>query len=375
MVAQGITLFQGAIMPSNPTHTTRRRFLASFLSLAAAPAKGFSLFGKKKVSNLGKVYEYLKDGHLRARELGSQRISVKNADFTHVEIQDTSWQYFDFVNCDFAGTFSIRLEWLTESTFTNCNFSGILELGNARDVRFINCTVAVNGIGGINFFRNSTSLVFEGCTFRNSGYDLNHEGGVTSEGEILFIDCKAQGFVQGADKKLTLRNCATRSVRLATAPYGLYVNDLSKLPYADFLLEDCDFTFGVRATNLSLNSLTMRNCKVDVFKTAGSVVRGDVLVEGIKEGFLRLSASNFQGKFTVRNCSFYDTEEGHSFKCNTDTPRYSLIENVQCGQAPADVICSGGPMKESDWLPVASNKSTIIRDCDIPHLHVDWAQT
>ena len=32
-------------------------------------------------------------------------------------------------------------------------------------------------------------------------------------------------------------------------------------------------------------------------------------------------------------------------------------------------------MKEGDWLPVASNKSTIIRNCDIPHLHVDWAQT
>jgi hypothetical protein len=32
-------------MPSHPTHTTRHRFLASFLSLMALPAEGVSLFG------------------------------------------------------------------------------------------------------------------------------------------------------------------------------------------------------------------------------------------------------------------------------------------------------------------------------------------
>ena len=333
------------------------------------------MFGKKKVQNIGKVFDYLKDGHLRARELGNQRISIKNVDFTNVKIQGTSWQYFDFDNCDFAGTFSIRLDWLTESTFTNCNFSGILELGNARDVRFINCIVAVDGIGGINFFKNSSSLVFEGCKFRNSNYDPNNEGGVTSEGEIIFIDCEAQGFVQGAYKKLTLRSCTTRSVRLATAQYGFYVNDLSKLPYADFLLEDCDFTRGVDTTSLELNNFTMRNCKVDIFKTARSVVLGDMLIENIKKGHLDLSNTDFKGKLTVRNCSFFTHFEGFSFWCRAIITTHTLIEDVICGTYPTNVSGSGEYTTEESRLPVTINKSFIIRNCDIPHLHVDWAQT
>jgi hypothetical protein len=270
--------------------------------------------------------------------------------------------------------YKINLDWLVNCTFTNCHFRGIFGLGDAKNVKFIRCSV--KGQQSIlSFSAQSTDLVFEDCEFRNSNYDHNHEGGIISHGEVLFINCKAEGaFVLESYTKLTLRHCTTDSTRLATAPRGLY-SDKSKMPYADFLLEDCDFTHGVEMWNAALNSFTMRNCKAGFFETAGSTVRGDVLIENIKQGHLDLSASDFQGKLTVRDCSFYATAEGHSFKCNVDTPVYSLIENVQCGQAPADVICSGGPMKESDWLPVASNQSTIIRNCDIPHLHVDWAQT
>ena len=329
-------------------------------------------FDKKEIQKLGKVYDYLRDGHLRSRELGSQRVSIKNVNFTESKFQGTSWQYFDFVDCEFGGQYSIRLEWLTDSTFTNCRFTGYVMLNHAINVRFLNCVV--NGESLLSFSGKSTNLAFESCTFSNPDYDPNHESGIISHGEVLFINCKAEGFVLEAYKKLILRHCTTNPARLATAPSGLF-SDKSKMPYADFLLENCNFTRGVSMINAKLNSLTMRSCKVGVFKTAGSVVRGDVLVEGIKKGFLRLSASDFQGKLTVRDCRFYTTVEGHSFKCNVDTPVYSLIENVQCGKAPVDLICSGGPMKESDWLPVASNQSTIIRNCDIPHLHVDWMQS
>jgi hypothetical protein len=360
-------------MPFNPTDKTRRRFLASFLSLAAAPAEGFSLFGKRKISDLGKIYSYLQDKDLRIKETGRQRIIIKNAIFSEDEFSG-EWGYYDFVDCEFTGQYKISLDWLTNCTFTNCSFDGIFDFGGVADTKFLRCSAKGKSILSLDQDTLDTT-VFEQCSFVNTLRDPNHLGAILCHGEILFIDCKAEGFALKGSKKLTLLRCATKSATLRSASLGFFVDDLSKMPRANFILEDCDFAHGVDTPNLELNNFTMRNCKVGFFESAGSSALGDVLVENIKQGHLDLSASDFQGKLTVRDCRFYTTVEGHSFKCNTDTPIHSLIENVQCGQAPADVICSGGPMKESDWLPVASNKSTIIRNCDIPHLHVDWAQT
>ena len=359
-------------MPSNPTHTTRRRFLASFLSLAAAPAEGFSLFGKTKAQNLGKVYEYLQDVDLRIKETGSQRITIKNIIFSGEKF-DGEWGNFDFVGCEFSSSFFIQLKWLVKCTFTNCHFRGIFNFGNARNVKFTRCTVVVDEIGGITFSSRSTGLAFEGCTFSNSNYDLNHEGGVLCVGEISFIDCKAEGFALGGDKKLALRRCTTRSARLATAYSGEY-SDKSLMPYSDFLLEDCDFTGGVRTTNLKLNNFTMRNCEVGIFETARSVVRGNMLIENIKKGHFDLSRTDFQGKLTVKDCSFFRLYDGHSFWCPSIVIPHVLLENVVCKSYPANISGATDNTTEKVWS-VAKNKSTIIRNCDISHLHLDWMQT
>ena len=359
---------------NNPTHTTRRRFLASFLSLAAAPAEGFSLFGKKRARDLGKVYEYLKDGHLRAKELGRQRVTIKNVDFTNVKFKGTSWQYFDFVDCEFAGQYSIWLEWLTDSTFTNCYFREYVILGDARDVRFINCTVATNGLGGVLFYDRSIGLVFEGCAFRNSNYDRDNIGSIFSEGEISFIDCKAEGFALKGSKKLSLRQCTTISAHLDTASSGLY-SDKSKMPYSDFLLENCDFTGGVHMSNAKLNSFTMRNCKLGIFEPFRPEIRDFAMFEGIKEGHLDLSSVRCNGKLTVKNCSFFRLHDGHSFWCPSVVVPHTLIENVVCGTDPANISGFYDKGTEEKRLPVTKNKSTIIRNCNIPHLHINWMQS
>jgi hypothetical protein len=145
------------------------------------------------------------------------------------------------------------------------------------------------------------------------------------------------------------------------------------MPYSDFLLEDCDFTGGVDIGNAKLNSLILRNCKAGVLETEGSVVRSDVLVEGVKEGHVNLSASKFQGKLTVRNCSFYKSYDEHSFRCGGCVPAHTLLENITCGANPVDVVSTFGPREE--WKDPPPNKSFIIRNCKIPHLKVDWAQT
>ncbi|MDR1850181.1 MAG: right-handed parallel beta-helix repeat-containing protein, partial [Zoogloeaceae bacterium] len=355
-------------MPFNPPPTTRRRFLASFLSLAAAPAEGFSLSGKKRARDLGKIYAYLQDVDLRIKETGDKRITIKNVIFSG-ESFNGEWGRFDFVECEFTGQYKIQLDWLVKCTFTNCSFKEFVILGNARDVKFINCDVSTNGLGGVRFRSGSTGLVFESCTFRNSRYDRNKVGSVSSEGEISFIDCKADGFALGGYKKLVLRKCVSVNGYLDTDFPGLY-EDISQMPYSDFLLEDCDFTRGVDATNLKLNNFIMRNCEVGVFETARGTVRGDMLIESIKEGHLDFSRTDFQGKLTVRNCSFFRLHDGHCFWCPSVVVPHTLIENVVCGTDPANISGFTNKMTEEKRLPVTKNKSTIIRDCHIPHLHL-----
>ncbi|MDR0234135.1 MAG: right-handed parallel beta-helix repeat-containing protein, partial [Zoogloeaceae bacterium] len=274
-------------MSSDSDNAARRRFLAVSLSLAAMPAAGFPTLGKEKIQNFGKVYDYLKNGHLRAKELGSQPVSVENAVFADATFQNTSWQYFDFVDCEFTSQYKIKLDWLTDSTFTNCSFKGIFMFGNAVNVRFIKCSM--KGRQHALFLSKSTNLVFEDCKFINPDlYDYDRVGSVMSRGEILFMDCMAEGFDLSGHKKLTLRRCTTRGSLLKAAYPGEY---RSEMPYSDYLLEDCDFRGGAYVKNNDLNSLTLRNCKLGVFETAGSVVKGDVLVENITEGHLDLSAS------------------------------------------------------------------------------------
>ncbi|MDR1849163.1 MAG: hypothetical protein LBQ75_03910 [Zoogloeaceae bacterium] len=357
---------------NNPTHTTRRHFLASFLSLAAAPAKGFSLFGKQRARDLGKVYEYLKDVDLRIKETGKQRIMIKSTDFSGEEFSG-EWGHFDFVDCEFQSQYLIGLDWLVNCTFTNCYFNGIFGFGNAENVSFLQCKFVKES--NISFLDESKDLIFDQCQFINHNADRNHRGAIFSDSEVFFIKCRGENFALYGYKKLVLRNFVSNGViDLGTASPGEYI-DKSQMPYSDFLLEDCDFTRGLEIVNPKFNNFTMRNCKVDIFKTARSVVLGDMLIENIKKGHLDLSNTDFKGKLTVRNCSFFTHFEGFSFWCRAIITTHTLIEDVICGTYPTNVSGSGEYSTEESRLPVTINKSFIIRNCDIPHLHVDWAQT
>ena len=331
------------------------------------------MLGKKKVSDLGKVYKYLQDVDLRIKETGDQRITIKNVIFSNEKFNG-EWGNLDFVDCEFTGQYKIQLDWLVDCTFTNCSFLGYFGLGDAEDANFIECTVY--GESSLMFYDKSKGLIFDQCKFINNNDDRNHRGSVFSRGEMSFIKCRGKGFVLYGYGKLVLRNFTSDGLmHLGTASSAEY-SDKSKMPYSDFLLENCDFTRGVDATSLELNNFTMRNCKVSIFKTARSNVRGDMLIENIKEGHLDLSGTRFHGKLTVRNCSFFTPFEGYSFWCRAIITTHTLIEDVVCGNSPANVSGrSNEHMTEEKRLPETLNKSFIIRGCNIPHLHVDWAQT
>ncbi|GHT97052.1 hypothetical protein AGMMS49545_23590 [Betaproteobacteria bacterium] len=361
-------------MSTQPSNPTRRRFLAytpTLLVLPLLPETALA-FGKKKIREFGEIYDYLKDGKLRTKEAGSQVIVVKNVDFSGERFGGAEWQYFDFVDCSFESNYTIMLKWLTDSTFTNCRFRGIFGLGQTINVRFVHCKV--EGESHIGFDWKSRNLVFENCEFTNSNSDPNHIGSVGSAGEIMFIGCKTRNIAWGGNRKLTLKNCTVNNGSLDSASPATF-SDKSKMPYSDFLIEDCDLRGGAEISNAQLQSFTLRNSKVGILRTMGSTVLGDVLIEDIKEGHLRLTSSNFCGKLTVRNCSFYHVYDGYSFQCPGIVAVYTLIENITCSSRPANISGAPEKMAEAKRLPKTQNKSLVIRNCKIPDLRIDWAQT
>jgi hypothetical protein len=329
------------------------------------------MFGKKNIRDFGKIYNYLQDGFLRVEETSKRRLTIQGAVFSAEEFKGSSWGYFDFVNCVFTGAYQIMLRRLVNCTFSDCHFDGIFGFGDARNTHFLRCKI--NGASHLGFNDETENLVFEESEFLNPDGDPNHRSSIGSVGEITFIGCKSRNFTLEGYKKLTLRRCTIRSGRLGTAASGEY-SDKSQMPHSDFWLEDCDLG-STGMDNLELNHFTLKNCKVGFLETMGSVALGDVLVEGVKEGLLDLSASDFRGKLTVRNCSFYQSYDGYSFQCSGIIPAHTLIENVVCGSSPANVSGAPREMTEEDRLPQTQNQSFLIRNCKIPHLQVDWAQT
>ncbi|GHT96913.1 hypothetical protein AGMMS49545_23260 [Betaproteobacteria bacterium] len=322
-----------------------------------------------KISNSGEIFDYLQDGFLRVKQMGKQRITIKNFDFSG-ERFDGSWGYFDFVDCDFSSAHTIQLDWLINCTFTDCRFRGNFGFGQTLDVRFVRCNI--EGESHLGFDWESKNLIFEECKFTNPNSDPNHMGSILSGNEVMFMGCKTRNIAWGGDKKLTLKNCIVSNGSLDTASPAMY-SDKSKMPYSDFLIEDCDLRGGAEMINARLQSFTMRRCKLRTFALQGSVIRGDALFEDIKEGFLR-AAADYQGKLIVRNCDFLGNGgEEYSFECSGDTPTHTLLENLTCGRKPIDIIRQRKPITKWDDPP--PNKQIVIKNCKIPHLRADWAQT
>jgi hypothetical protein len=114
----------------------------------------------------------------------------------------------------------------------------------------------------------------------------------------------------------------------------------------------------------------MRRCKLRNFGI-GTTVKGNTLVEDIKGGLMWLGCD---GKLTLRNCVFMGIEgQPNSLEISGCIPTHTMIENVTCGRKPVDVVRRKTPREKWDDPP--RNKSLIIRNCKIPHLQANWAQT
>jgi len=122
----------------------------------------------QSIREFGRLYAYLKDHRLRALHTGSQRLTVRGADFAGEEFVHGIWHNFRFVGCRFPGSF-----WIDQAETANCSFEGCgfgpghrepLYFGTVRQGTFSQCRFlgADLGIG-------HGSVSFEGCDFGPGG--------------------------------------------------------------------------------------------------------------------------------------------------------------------------------------------------------------
>jgi uncharacterized protein YjbI with pentapeptide repeats len=325
------------------------------------------------IQDFGKIYTYLWNAKLRIEETGKQRIVIKDADF-HLKFKHVSWGYFDFVDCDFESNYDITLDWLTNCTFTDCRFHGNFGWGQVEDVRFRHCKII--GKSGETHFGSdwkTKNLVFEDCEFSNSNDDPNYLCSAGSAGEVMFIGCKGKNFAFKGSRKLTLRQCITQAMSFDTASPAKFVGEMEQMPYSDFLIEDCDLRGGAYMSNAQLNSFVFRRNRMKEFALGGADIKGNALIEDIKEGFLH-AAAGYQGKLVIRNCNFPGTEERkYSLEVSACIPTHTLIENVTCGCKPVDIVRRNKP--RTKWADPPQSKLIVVKNCKIPHLQANWVQT
>jgi len=137
-----------------------------------APATGS---GMKPVREFGRLYDYLKDHALRAREAGSLHLTIRDADFSGETFIGGQWHNFRFVGCRFPESaqikqkdryqiprYQIDQKETSGCTFESCTFGGD---------RFVEL-----------YFGTMRQSIFQGCRFERTALGIGR-------GTIGFYDC------------------------------------------------------------------------------------------------------------------------------------------------------------------------------------------
>jgi hypothetical protein len=120
-------------------------------------------------------------------------------------------------------------------------------------------------------------------------------------------------------------------------------------------------------------SLSWRDCRIEQrVRFTGAVIRGSVLLERIKGGYLSFANIPVEQDFTVLDSEFLGEYQGKSFEATTDSARNTLFERTRFGRHAADVVNAGG---NSHPERIQRNQQMVFRECDIPHLKASWVRS
>lgn len=322
----------------------RRQFVllttSAIGSAGVALHTGCSMAANRNIRAFGKIFSYLKDPELRKQETGDAPLVVEGALFNGETFDTQVWRNVRFVNCDFVGAYEIKLDGLRHCQFESCRFSAIIDWGVAQDVVFSKCE-ALGGEVNIGTEPGSKAVRFEDCKFEGAD-DRNHWGTMGTEGEAEYLRCKVKWFSVFGFARLTLSDCTLENVRLRTDSRA---SSGDAYQSSEVWIENCKLRGIVEAPSSYLQSLTIRDTVLEHLDLSGATVKGDVVMERVRGGRIKLGIKENAGNFRLKDSQLY----GGSSDINATNYVYAgafksvLIDNCAFGSdLLARVLVAGG---------------------------------
>jgi hypothetical protein len=359
---------------------TRRQALATLaITSAVAAAPKLALAGwnmtRKPIRSFGRIYDYLKDGQLRLKEMDRKRITIEDAEFNGEEFINVAWGYCDFVNCHFPASHNIQLAQTANCNFIECEFGPSrnddrIYLGATRDAVFKRCKFLQGTIGLHGTAR------FELCEFINLDNNPNH---IYSMGgtDVVLKECTAHNYAWRGSEKLTLNSCEMKKGSSRFATGGTKFRP-------EFFLIDSTFEDAEEILwGIDLKNLTISRCVAEgPFRAQGLIVEEMALYEELTRGFFDFSGVSYHGKLRIRNCVFSTTgkraenNEEHVFVVNGMGAVDTLIESVVCrSDKPANLSGAYAETTANIFKTPLKNEICVIRNCKIPYVQLNWMHT
>ena len=319
---------------------------------------------KTHISKYGKVFDYLKDPALRAKEAGEQTMEVKGALISGVPFKGMEWKGIRFIGCDFTGAYELSLDGMQNCLFEGCRFAGLFGFGLAKDLYFNK--IEVRGETNIYTDKGSTGVVFENSDFRSFGENSSSWGSMYMQGEARYVNCYAKWFKLDGEERLEVERCRFDSVRLAK---GTKINP-------PVTIIDTELLGTTDMVSSHMASLTMRNCTVGVLDLKQARVSGDVLIEKVAGEKLLVGVVTARS-MTIRNCKIVPVE---GEKTAVDLAAMGIeqlrIEGCTFGDRGELRIDPGVELRDDQWtVGGPKNKLTYITRCTMESLDAAWTES
>ncbi|TDK61289.1 hypothetical protein [Sapientia aquatica] len=252
---------------------------------------------KTHISQLGKSFEYLQNPVLRSQEIGEQLLIIKDAFVADITFSKIKWENIQFVNCDFAGGYQIKLDELNNCRFIECNFEAIINWGTQTNVQFLRCKT----YGGSNIIgdRGSKNVIHEECEFIGKTEDRNNYGFIASYGEVTFSQCHLTWFSLMGSTALTIIDCKLIGAKILTDNLPNSGPDFDR---SSIYIKGSVLIGLTKMINANLTNLTILNTHYESIDLTNATFTGDFRMEQCQGGNTKILVKERAQNFTIKNC-------------------------------------------------------------------------
>lgn len=336
----------------------RRRYLKQIAALLTAftlPVTGFAM-KKNNVRTLGKKFDYLEQPGLRVQEMGDAVLEIRNVEVSGAVFNDMAWRKIRFVECDFIGAYEIKAD-MVSVEFSDCRFAGVFNFGRLTGVDFVRCIARANTfvVGGAG----SKGVRFIDCKFTGADANPNRWGGMGAYGENEFLRCKMKWANVISETRHAIVECEFDDVDCSVS---------SDSGGSEVLIERSRLRGKFDMRPSTLVSLTIRDTVLDELDMHNATVTGDVVMERVKAGFLKISIKEGARNFVLRDSQVYGDDAA---VCSVYAGAFKsvMVENNVFGGGPGKRTGIGGGFEPDDTAsqPVLTD-ILVFRNNTVPSL-------